>query len=481
MAIHELGVVGLGVMGTNLARNAARNGAAVAIYNRTTEKIDAFVQKYGGEGNIFPEKTLKELVARLDTPRAILLMVEAGSAVDQVIDELLPLLVKGDILIDGGNSHYRDTERRAKRALERGVRSIGMGVSGGEEGALHGPSLMPGGGQSAYKELEPLLQKMAADDGKGGKCVTYLGPLGAGHFVKMVHNGIEYGVMQLIAESYDLLKNLGKFSNAQLAETFAVWNELDQDLHSFLVGITAEIFRKKDPSVDSTGSPQAGKDLIDLVRDKAGEKGTGRWVAEAALEYGIAIPTITAAVEARILSGSTDLRSRVRGKMPEEFDFSEPVPAHEKMRFYVRSALELCTILTYMQGFELLKGASEAEKWNLDLSEVARIWRGGCIIRSSLIEKIQLAYGTDAAKAKVAKEVLLDHFGGERQFHWRHIVDLGTSRAVPLPAMCASLAYFDSLHRGWLPQNLTAAQRDYFGSHGYERVDKKGVFHTEWK
>lgn len=456
----ELGVYGLGTMGANLARNAARNGAAIAIFNRTKEKIDAFLKEYGEEGTFFGEKTLKEFIERLDPPRNILLMVSAGEAVDMLIAELLPFLSKDDLLIDGGNSHYRDTERREKELAHKGVLYLGMGVSGGAEGALHGPSMMPGGSREGYERVAPLLQKMAASDTERGKCISYLGKEGVGHFVKIVHNGIEYGLMQLLAESYDLLKNLGNFTNEQLAETFEKWNE-SEELRSFLIEITGKIFRTKEGNTF----------LVDLIKDSAGQKGTGKWVVEASMDYGVAVPTIAAGVEARILSGSSGLREKCSGKLPEELDFSEPVPAHEKMRYYVREALELSSILTYIQGFELLKGARDHEKWDLDLNEVARIWQGGCIIRSSLLPKFRAAHG---------REVLLSRFKGERQYHFRHIVDLGTSRGIPLPAMCASLSYYDSLKRKWLPQNLTQAQRDYFGAHGFERTDKKGDFHEEW-
>jgi 6-phosphogluconate dehydrogenase len=455
-------------MGANLARNAARNGATVALYNRTAEKTDAFMSNHGKEGNFVPCKTYGEMMKSLEGPRAILIMVKAGEAVDAVIDELVPLLSEGDILIDGGNSHYSDTERRVKDLSEKKFHFIGMGVSGGEEGALEGPSMMPGGDKKAYGTVEPLLKLMAADDGEGGKCVTYVGSGGAGHFVKMVHNGIEYAVMQLMAECYDLLKNLGNFSNDDLHEIFTAWNETDE-LQSFLSEITAKIFLQKEKD----------QYLIDLIQDAAGQKGTGKWTTQTALDLGVAIPTINAAVDARILSGS--VAERTDGKnLPVKEDDTEPIPRVMKFRSSIRASMELSSICAYGQGFALIQKASEEYKWKLNLSEVARIWRGGCIIRSSLLKRLQDAYGGDAGKSKAANRTLTDRFEGDRQKEWRQVVELGISWNIPVPALSASLTYFDALTRKRLPQNLIQAQRDFFGAHSYERTDKKGTFHTEW-
>lgn len=467
---HSIGVIGLGVMGSALARNAARNGAFTVVYNRTTSKVDEFMESCGKEGTIVGRKSYEEFVAELPTPRAIVIMVEAGSAVDAVMTDLLPLLQKRDILIDGGNSHYRDTQRREKECAEHGVRYLGMGVSGGEKGALEGPSMMLGGDAAAYKEIEPLLQKMAADDGVNGKCVAYLGTGGVGHFVKMAHNGIEYALMQIIAEGYDYLKILGKFTNVQLAETFEAWNGTEE-MKGFLIEITGTIFRKKDDSGKS--------DLIDFIADRAKTKGTGRWTVEAALSYGVPAPTIAAGLQARILSGG-ELHARLQGKLPEHLDTSEPVAPPLKTRSYMRSACELSMILAYLQGFELLRVASIEEKWNLNLSEVARIWRGGCIIRSAMLAKFQEMFASRDPWTSAGWQVLKSRFEGERQFDWRHIVDLATSRGVPAPAITSALAYYDALRKERLPQNLTQAQRDFFGAHLYERMDKKGEFHTEW-
>ena len=480
----QLGVIGLGTMGANLARNAARNGASVALYNRTTERTEAFMKAYSKEGDFIPCKTLRDFVKVLKAPRAILFMVKAGAAVDEVIHDLLSLppttyhLQPGDSLIDGGNSHYRDTERRIRELKgllpttysppPGGVHFVGMGISGGEKGALEGPSLMPGGDLEAYDELETLLKKMAADDGDGGKCVTYIGPGGAGHFVKMVHNGIEYGLMQLIAESYDLLKSKGHLTNEELAQTFAAWGR-GAILRSFLLEITTKILRKRDAGT--------GNYLIDSIKDSAAQKGTGKWTTEAAMHYGIAIPTINAAVDARILSGSLDQRRR-RKDLPEALERLSL--ERKELVDAVRSALALSTICTYAQGFELLERVSTEEHWDLSLQEVARIWQGGCIIRSSFLSTLQAAYAGNSTKAKVAKKAILQHFHGERQLAWRRALKIGLSGGIPLPAMSASLHYYDTLRREHLPQNLTQAQRDFFGAHTYERIDKPGSFHTEW-
>ncbi|KKW40438.1 MAG: 6-phosphogluconate dehydrogenase, decarboxylating [Candidatus Peribacteria bacterium GW2011_GWC2_54_8] len=464
----ELGVIGLGTMGANLARNAARNGAKVILYNRTPEKTDLFMKSYGKEGSFVPCKSFEEFTKAFESRKAILMMVDAGEAVDKVVEGLVPFLRENDILIDGGNSHYSDTERRAAALREKKIQFIGMGISGGEEGALNGPSMMPGGDADAYAYLGPLLTGMAASDGIGGKCVTYIGPGGSGHFVKMVHNGIEYALMQLIAECYDLLKNLGGFDNEGLSEIFVAWNESDE-LHSYLAEITGKIFTKKE------------KDnyVIDLIADAAGQKGTGKWTTQAALEYGVAVPTINAAVDARILSGSLAERAEAKS-FPVMVDDTEPIPRHMKFRSSIRSGMDLSSICAYGQGFALIEKASIENGWKLNLSEIARIWRGGCIIRSSLLSHLQDAYSLDSGIAKAANRVLLDRFRGDKQKEWRQVVELGISWNVPVPALSASLTYFDALTRGRLPQNLIQAQRDFFGSHSYERIDKKGSFHTEW-
>ena len=455
----QLGIIGLGTMGANLARNAARNGAKIAIYNRTPEKTDAFINEYGDEGEFVACKSIDELVKALEPPRPILIMVKAGKPVDDVINELTSNgLTSNDILIDGGNSHFKDTERRVQELSDVDMRFIGMGVSGGEEGALNGPSMMPGGDSSAIEEIMPLLQLMAADDPDGGKCITFIGPGGAGHFVKMVHNGIEYAIMQLIAESYDILKSEAGKTNAELSEIFSAWNEGD-DLNSYLMEITARIFSRDD-------------DLVDVIRDSAGQKGTGKWTTEAALDLGVPVPTINAAVDARILSGWADLREKAK-RLPETIEQKYPKP--EKLVSRVRIALELSIICAYQQGFTLMERASTEYGWNLKLDEVARIWQGGCIIRSEYLKKVQKTYQDQSVNPDE-----LARFEGERQLDWRRTIQIAQGRGIPVPAMSSALNYYDAIRRDKLPQNLIQAQRDFFGAHGFERVDQEGVFHGEW-
>jgi len=470
MTINQLGVIGLGTMGANIARNAARNGAKVAVYNRTKEVTKAFMNDFAEEGNFVGCETYEEMMKALHGPRAILIMVKAGAAIDAVINDLIPHLTKGDIIIDGGNSYYKDTERRVEELDKQGIRFLGMGVSGGEEGALHGPSMMPGGDKSAWEDMKVLLEKMAADDGIGGKCVAYIGKGGSGHFVKMVHNGIEYGIMQLIAETYDILKNAAGYTNAQLAETFAHWNDGD-DLQSFLVEITAKIFQTKDPD--------SKKEIIDSIDDVAGQKGTGKWTTISALEYGVAIPTINAAVDARIMSGSIEIRKKSKNN-PLLLDLEEPMPRSEQMRTITRSALYLSTITAYEQGFTLMETASADHKWELDLSACARIWLGGCIIRSVLLKTFTDIYSADSTKNKTADAYLLRQWSGEKQTHLRLLLELANSRGIPTPSLSASMNYYDTMRRQHLPQSLVQAQRDLFGAHTFKRTDKEGTFHIDW-
>lgn len=458
----QLGVIGLGTMGVNLARNAARNGAEVVVFNRTAKKTDAFLRTHGKEGTFTGARTLAELCGKLRSPRAILLMVTSGAAVDALITELLPFLTKGDLLIDGGNSHYRDTERRAKILEDGGMHFIGLGVSGGEKGALRGPSLMPGGAKQAYERVAHLLTAMAADDGVGGKCVTYLGPGGAGHFVKMVHNGIEYGVMQLLAEAYHLLKEDGGLSHESLASAFEGMKDVPA-LDSFLVETAIRAFRAKDPESDA--------DLLDVIKDMAAQKGTGTWTVEAGLHYGVSIPTITAAVDARIVSSGKDFRVQESARTTRAVAPRTEIP---DLLPNVQRALELSIINTYAQGFQLLSVASGAEQWKLPLSEVARIWRGGCIVRSGLLPLFQKMFSGD----QKTSETVRARFTPDAERAWRSVVALGAGRGIPLPAMSASLSYYDGYRTARLPQNLTAAQRDIFGAHGFERLDRPGIFHV---
>ncbi len=468
MTQQSFGVIGLAVMGENLALNVERNGFPVAVYNRSREKTDEFMATRAKGKNFVAAYTLEDFVASLERPRKILIMVKAGAPVDAVIDQLKPLLDEGDILIDGGNSLFTDTQRRAAALEAEKFTFIGMGVSGGEEGALLGPSLMPGGTKQAYEYLETILIKIAAqvDD---GPCVTYIGPGGAGHYVKMVHNGIEYGDMQLIAEAYDIMKNVLGLNAAQLQEVFAEWNTTDE-LNSYLIEITADVFKVMDPD---TGIP-----LVDEILDAAGQKGTGRWTVDNALEIGVPIPTIIAAVTARIMSSYKQERVAASKELiGPSAKFDGDVKAFISK---VRDALYCSKMCSYAQGMALLSKASSVYGFNLNLGECARIWKGGCIIRAGFLNKIKHAFDENPALPNLLlapefKQTILD-----RQSAWREVVATAAKVGIAVPAFSASLDYFDSYRRDRLPQNLTQAQRDYFGAHTYERVDKPGVFHTDW-
>ena len=455
-------------MGENLALNVERNGFPVAVYNRTAEKTREFMQKRAQGKNVKDTYSLEEFVGALERPRRILVMVKAGGPVDAVIQQLKPLLEDDDMIIDGGNSLYEDTERRVKELESTGLSFIGMGVSGGEEGALNGPSLMPGGTRAAYDSIEPIVTKIAAqvDD---GPCVTYIGPGGSGHYVKMVHNGIEYGDMQLIAEAYDLMKNVLGLNHEQLHEVFAEWN-LTDELNSFLIEITTDIFTNIDPETD--------KPLVELILDAAGQKGTGRWTVISALEMGVSIPTITAAVNARIMSSIKEERVAASKQLSgpgSKFDGDIKATINK-----IRDALYCSKICSYAQGMALIGKASQTFDYNIDLGETARIWKGGCIIRAGFLNKIKHAFDENGNLANLLlapefKQTILD-----RQDAWREVIAMAAQTGIPVPAFSASLDYFDSYRRDRLPQNLTQAQRDYFGAHTYERVDKAGTFHTEW-
>jgi 6-phosphogluconate dehydrogenase len=462
---QSFGVIGLAVMGENLALNVERNGFPISVFNRSREKTDAFMANRAGGKNVKATFTLEEFVQSLERPRKILIMVKAGDPVDATIAQLKPLLDEGDILIDGGNSLYTDTERRAKELESAKFTFIGMGVSGGEEGALNGPSLMPGGTRSAYDYLAPIFTKIAAQV-NDGPCVAYIGPGGAGHYVKMVHNGIEYGDMQLIAEAYDLLKNVAGLGAAELQQVFTEWNTTDE-LNSYLIEITADIFKKTDPTT--------GKPLVELIMDAAGQKGTGRWTVS---ELGVAIPTITAAVNARILSSYKDERVAASAVL------SGPTATFsgDKAAFVnkVRDALYCSKMCSYAQGMALLAAASKAHGFELDLGECARIWKGGCIIRAGFLDKIKQAFTENPNLANLLlatefKQTILD-----RQTAWREVIMTAAQLGIAVPAFSASLDYFDSYRRAQLPQNLTQAQRDYFGAHTYQMTDREGTFHTEW-
>ncbi len=471
MTKRTFGVIGLAVMGENLALNVESRGFPIAVYNRTASKTKEFMETRAVGKDVKAAYSLEEFVQILERPRKILVMVKAGPPVDAVIEQLKPLLEEGDMIIDGGNSLYEDTERRT-RDLESTTKLgfVGMGVSGGEEGALHGPSLMPGGTEFAYRELEPILTKIAAqvDD---GPCVTYVGAGGAGHYVKMVHNGIEYGDMQLIAEAYDVLKNGLGLSNQQLQETFAEWNRTDE-LNSYLIEITADIFKCVDP--------ETGHHLVDLILDSAGQKGTGRWTVLSSLELGVPIPTIYAAVNARVMSAYKDERVAAAKELPGP---GETYPGDAALFVdKVRDALYCSKMCSYAQGMALIAKASQEFNYNISLPESARIWKGGCIIRASFLDKIRKAFAENPGLPNLLlapefKQSILD-----RQEAWREVLVLANKLGIPVPAFSSSLDYFDSYRRANLPQNLTQAQRDYFGAHTYERTDKpRGeFFHTEW-
>ncbi len=465
---QSFGLIGLAVMGENLVLNIERNGFPLSVFNRTSAKTDEFMAQRGQGKHIHPTHSIEEFVKSLDRPRKIMIMVKAGAPVDATIDQLKPFLEEGDMIIDGGNSLYTDTDRRVADLESTGLRFIGMGVSGGEEGALNGPSMMPGGTKAAYAEIEPIVTKIAAqvDD---GPCVTYIGPGGAGHYVKMVHNGIEYGDMQLIAEAYDLLKNTLGLNGEQLHEVFAEWN-LTDELNSFLIEITANIFTKMD---EDTGKP-----LVESIMDAAAQKGTGRWTIMTALELGVSIPTIIAAVNARIMSSIKQERVAASKQLTGPNGKYEGDP--KAFITMIRDALYCSKICSYAQGMALMGTASKEFGYGLNLSEIARIWKGGCIIRAGFLNKIKDAYKEDPnlpnlLLAPEFKQTILD-----RQGAWREVLSVSAKLGIPVPAFSASLDYFDSYRRDRLPQNLTQAQRDYFGAHTFERIDKPGTFHAEW-
>lgn len=463
-----IGVVGLGVMGRNLVLNIERNGFPLVVYNRDTTKMRHLVEGEGAGKNILGVETLEALVGNLERPRRIILMVSAGQAVDAIIAQLMPLLSPGDILIDGGNSHFADTDRRAERLMLNEIRYIGMGVSGGEEGALWGPSLMPGGQREAWESLSAVLRKVAAKAEDGSPCVAYIGPRGAGHYVKMVHNGIEYADMQLIAEVYDLLRRGLGLSNPELAEVFAEWNQ--GELHSYLIEITADILRKKDA--------ETGKDMVDVILDEAEQKGTGKWTSQNALDLGAPVPTIHAALEGRILSGFKARRVEVSKHLRGPLDRYQG--SREKLIAFARDALFASKILAYAQGLELMRIASEVYQYDLQLGEIARIWRAGCIIRASLLGDIMLAYRRRADLPNLLFDEVFREAVGTRQSAMRAVLEMAVQLGIPMMAVGASVAYLDSYRNAWLPANLIQAQRDYFGAHTYKRVDKEGVFHTDW-
>ena len=464
----DIGLIGLAVMGENLVLNMDSKGFSVAVFNRTTEVTDKFAAGRAKDKKIQPTRTIEEFVGALTRPRKAMIMVKAGAPVDAVIQQIAPLLEKGDVIIDGGNSLFTDTQRRGKELEGTGIHFVGMGVSGGEEGALKGPSLMPGGSRESWEIIAPIFRKIAAQV-DGEPCCRYMGPNGAGHYVKIVHNGIEYGDIQLICEAYAILKDILEMQAPELADVFAEWNK--GELDSYLIEITSQIFRKIDPDT--------GKPLVDMILDKAGQKGTGIWTLQSAIRQSVVISTINAAVEARVVSSRKEERVAASKILPQ--------PRARKFkgnraRFVdsIRDALYASKIVSYAQGMELLRSGSTEYKWNLNLSDIATIWRGGCIIRAKFLNRIVEAYHRNPALHNLLLDRYFTKIIKKAQRNWRVAVSTAIKHGVAVPAFSASLAYFDSYRQARLPANLLQAQRDFFGAHTYERVDKPGVFHTEW-
>ncbi|MFO3689933.1 NADP-dependent phosphogluconate dehydrogenase [Staphylococcus felis] len=463
---QQIGVVGLAVMGKNLAWNIESRGYSVSVYNRSSEKTDTMVKESEGK-NIVPTYSVEEFVNSLEKPRKILLMVKAGEATDKTIDALLPLLDDDDILIDGGNTNYQDTIRRNKALAQSGINFIGAGVSGGEVGALTGPSMMPGGQKEAYEKVADIFEAISAKAKDGKPCVTYIGPDGAGHYVKMVHNGIEYADMQLIAESYNMMKNLLKMSHEEIAKTFKNWNA--GELESYLIEITGDIFTKLD---------EEGEPLVEKIMDKAGQKGTGKWTSINALELGAPLTIITESVFARFISSLKEQRMIAsKSLIGPQSEFNGDKDAFLEK---IRRALYMSKICSYAQGFDQMKSASAVNNWNLQLGELAMIWREGCIIRAQFLQKIKDAYDKDASLQNLLLDDYFKSIVTEYQSSLREVVSEGVQNGIAIPGFAASINYYDSYRSHDLPANLIQAQRDYFGAHTYERKDKEGTFHTQW-
>jgi len=467
MAQQDFGLIGLAVMGQNLVLNIEEKGFSVAVFNRTAARTKEFMAGEAKGKKIAPTYSIEEFMAALKRPRRIMLMVKAGAPVDEFIEFVLPHMEKGDLLIDGGNSLFTDTIRRNKALAEKGFLYIGTGVSGGEEGARHGPSIMPGGQKEAYDLVEPILTKIAARV-NGDPCCTYIGADGAGHYVKMVHNGIEYGDMQLISEAYYIMKHALGLNADELHQVFDEWDK--GPLNSYLIEITRDIFARKDE--------ETGQALVELILDKAGQKGTGKWASQNSLDLGISVPTITEAVFARCISAIKEERVAASKVL------SGPDPAYkgDKKQFIeaIRQALYASKICSYAQGFALMKEAGKEYKWELHFGEIAMIWRGGCIIRAQFLHRITEAYQRNPNLANLMLDPFFKDILERSQAQWRHVIATATQLGLPIPAFTSALAYFDSYRHERLPANLIQAQRDYFGAHTYERVDKPGTFHTEW-
>ncbi|MEK4275309.1 NADP-dependent phosphogluconate dehydrogenase [Paenibacillus sp. FSL R7-0026] len=467
MTKQQIGVIGLAVMGKNLALNIESKGFSVSVFNRSPEKTNDLLKEAEGK-NLTGSFSIEEFVASLESPRKILIMVQAGKATDATIEQLLPHLDEGDIIIDGGNAYFPDTQRRSKELEDKGIRFIGTGVSGGEEGALKGPSIMPGGQESAYKLVEPILTAISAKVGDD-PCCTYIGPDGAGHYVKMVHNGIEYGDMQLIGEAYHLLKSVLNVSVEELHAIFTEWNQ--GELDSYLIEITADIFSKYDP--------ETGKPMVDVILDAAGQKGTGKWTSQSALDLGVPLSMITESVFSRFLSAMKDERvaaSKIlNGPAIEAF-------SGDKKAFIesVRKALFASKIVSYAQGFAQMRAASDEYGWDLKYGNIAMIFRGGCIIRSQFLQNIKEAYDKDAALKNLLLDPYFQNIVESYQGAWREVVAAAVKQGVPVPGFSSALSYYDSYRTERLPANLLQAQRDYFGAHTFKRVDKEGSFHHNW-
>ena len=468
MTKQQIGVVGMAVMGKNLALNIESRGYSVALYNRTGSKTEEVLAE-NPDKNLLGTYSVEEFIQSIERPRRIVMMVQAGHGTDATIQSLLPHLDQGDILIDGGNTFFEDTIRRSKELADSGINFIGTGVSGGEEGALKGPSIMPGGQKEAYELVAPILEQISAKAEDGTPCVVYIGPDGAGHYVKMVHNGIEYGDMQLIAESYDLMQNILGLSVDEMAETFSEWNKCELD--SFLIEITADILTRK----DDLGT---GKPIVDVILDAAGNKGTGKWTSQSALDLGVPLPLITESVFARYISAYKEERvaaSEILSKPNFEYtgDKAELV---EK----IRQALYFSKIMSYAQGFAQLRTASKEYDWNLPFGEIAKIWREGCIIRARFLQKITDAYEREEDLANLLLDDYFKEITEKYQQSVRDVVSLAVQAGVPVPTFSSAIAYFDSYRSKRLPANLIQAQRDYFGAHTYERTDREGIFHYSW-
>ena len=467
MANADIGLWGLAVMGENLVLNMESKGFTVAVFNRTTEKTKKFAEGKAKGKNIIPAYEVKDFIESLAKPRKVMIMVKAGKPVDMVIEQILPYLEKGDLIIDGGNSHFPDTIRRCKEIEDKGLLYIGTGVSGGEEGALKGPSIMPGGSKEAYKLVEPIFTKIAAQV-DGEPCCTHIGDNGAGHFVKMVHNGIEYGDMQLICESYYLMKNALAMTAEEMRDCFAEWNK--GDLDSYLIQITADILSKKYSETDNP--------LVEMILDKAGQKGTGAWTSQAALALGVAAPTIAEAVFARCISAIKNERVAAA----KQLTGPETKYTGDKKQFVkaIHDALYASKICSYAQGFALMASAAQEYGWKLNFGRIAMIWRGGCIIRAHFLRRIKDAFQHKADLENLLLDPYFKQIVENAQQNWRKVVVTAAELGIPVPAFSSALNYYDSYRTERLSANMIQAQRDYFGAHTYERTDKQGVFHTEW-